>query len=41
MNTEEHSLALPYERDPRFEELFDLVEALEAKWKAERESDQE
>jgi len=41
MYTEHHSVALPYELDPRFEELFDLVEALEAKWKAEREPEPE
>jgi len=41
MSTEHHTFALPYELDPRFEELFDLVEALEAKWAAEREPDEE
>lgn len=41
MYTEHHTVALPYELDPRFEELFDLVEALEGKWAAEREPDQE
>ncbi len=41
MYTEHHTVALPYELDPRFEELFDLVEALEAKWAAERGQDQE
>lgn len=35
MFTEPSALTLPYDQDPRFAELEDLVAALEAKWAQE------
>ncbi len=35
MFTEPTALTLPYNQDPRFAELEELVSALEAKWKRE------
>lgn len=41
MYTEQHTVTLPYALDPKFADLLDLVEELEAKWVDERKPDQE
>jgi hypothetical protein len=41
MYTEQHTVTLPYALDPKFADLLELVEALEAKWLSERKTDQD
>jgi hypothetical protein len=41
MYTEQHTVTLPYALDERYADILELVEALEAKWAAERNPDQD